>query len=65
MRNLFATGSPIPSLHIPGLPSGHYQAFEEHGESVASKLGNLDLVRTWYLPSLHDAFGRSGPCCSC
>ena len=61
VRNLIATGSPIPSLHIPGLPSAHYQAFDEHGESVASKLGNLDLVRTWYLPSLHDAFGPLWP----
>ena len=61
VRNLIATGSPIPSLHIPGLPSGHYQAFDKHSESVASKLGNLDLVRTWYLPSLHDAFGPLWP----
>ena len=61
VRNLIATGSPIPSLHIPGLPSGHYQAFDKHSESVASQLGNLDLVRTWYVPSLHDAFGPLWP----
>ena len=61
VRNVIVTGSPIPSLHIPGLPSGHYHAFDNHSESVAGNLGNLGVVTRWYLPSLHDAFGPLWP----
>ncbi|MBV9293088.1 MAG: hypothetical protein JO222_11615, partial [Frankiales bacterium] len=61
LRNLVVVGSPIPTLHLPGLPHTSASLIDRYGFSVAHYLTKPHIVRHWYITGLHDVFGVLWP----
>jgi hypothetical protein len=61
LRNLVRTGSPMPALAIPGLPSPRLPVVEAYGYSVADYLGDGRFWRSVVPDGLRQVFGATYP----
>ena len=57
LRNLIRTGSPLPSLHLPLLPSPDLPQVDRFGHSVAEYLFNRVVWRDTFGPGIREFFG--------
>lgn len=57
VRNLVATGSPLPSLRLGFIPSPRFDRVEDLGFRVANYLADGEVWRDWFLPGLEVAMG--------
>jgi hypothetical protein len=60
-RNLVTVGSPLPSLHLPGLTHVPMSRVDQLGFSVAHYLDQPSVLRHWFVPGLHAVFGPVWP----
>lgn len=61
LRNLVRTGSPVPGLALPGLPSPRLPVVEAYGFSVSDYLGDGRFWRRVVPDGLHQVFGAAYP----
>jgi hypothetical protein len=64
VRDLVATGNPVPALHLGigpvSFPTPHLtQPYRSY--SVAHYLADVHVWRSWFLPGMHDSFGWAWP----
>jgi hypothetical protein len=64
VRNLIATGNPVPALHLGigpvSFPTPHTtQPYRSY--TVAHYLGDVHVWRSWFLPGMNSAFGWAWP----
>ena len=57
LRNLIRTGSPLPSLHLPLLPSPDLPQVDRFGHSVAEYLFDRVVWRDTFGPGIREFFG--------
>lgn len=60
-RDLFIVGSPLPEVHIPGLPQPPLGLLSQLSTDVAHYLGNWTVIRTYLVPGVHNFFGPCWP----
>jgi hypothetical protein len=61
MRNLVRTGSPMPALAIPGLPSVQLPVIQMYGRSVSDYADNGHFWNTVVLNGFRQVFGSTYP----
>jgi hypothetical protein len=59
LRNLLRAGSPVPSLHLPGLPRPPLPIVDRFGYTVAQELFDRTAWRSAFSPGLRLFFGWS------
>jgi hypothetical protein len=57
VRNVVATGSPLPSLRLGFIPSPRFDRVEDLGFRVTDYLTDGEVWRRWFLPGLEVAMG--------
>lgn len=60
LRNLIQSGNPLPWIRELGpftLPGPNQEIGGREAGSVLGYLGNVDVIRDWFFPGLHEALG--------
>lgn len=61
LRNLARVGSPVPALHIPGLPSPYFGFIDDSGQTIAGYFNAPSIWSEWFAPALRSALGPLWP----